>query len=155
MSVIDHGSWLPYKPETLPEGAPPNALFAQRESDFVDWYVYVNSGENFGEANVKMMASLREEIGYVVGPAVYDPTMLFPAKHIVMEVTDYGGTDPQKDFGGKVYDPATMTFSDPPPTPPLPQYQVLYDHEVRLREIEGAPAITMSEFMSNKLRFRP
>lgn len=115
MSTVDHGKWLPYKPQELPEGAPANAMFAKRESDGVDWYDYVNSGENFGAGSVKLAAIWRDPVGYVVGPAVYDATMLFPADHIVREILDYTGSDPQADFGNKVYDPETDTFTDPPP----------------------------------------
>ena len=117
MTVIDHGKWLPYTPDVLPKHAPSHALFAKRESDGVDWYDYVNSGENFDVDNVKFMAVLRDYAGgHVVGPAVYDPTLLFPANHLVGEITDYAGSDPQKDFGGKIYNPEDGSFSDPPPT---------------------------------------
>jgi hypothetical protein len=108
MSIIKHGKWLSYKPSKLPEGAPINALFARRESDGVDWYDYVNSGRNFGADTVKLMASWRADIGgFVIGPAVYDATMLFPAGQFVLEITGYTGTDPQAEFGNKVYDPET------------------------------------------------
>jgi hypothetical protein len=126
MNIIDHGAWSPYKPAKFPEDAPLHAMFALRKSDTVDWYDYVNSGENFGADTVKFMAIWRDGVGYVVGPAVYDPTLLFPANHIVAEITDYIGTAPQADFGNKVYDPATGSFSDqPPPPPPPPTLQEL------------------------------
>jgi hypothetical protein len=118
MNIIEHGSWLPYKPEQLPPNAPPNTLFAKRESDGVDWYEYVNSGESFGKDSVKLTAIWRDYAGgYVVGPAVYDATMLFPAGHIVFEITDYAGSDPQTEFGNKVFEPAAQTFSEMVPSP--------------------------------------
>lgn len=114
MKIIDHEKWLPYKPAQMPPSAPPNTLFARRESDKTDWYDYVNSGKNFGADSVKLMAIWREDMGgYIVGPAVFDATMLFPPNHIVFEITDYTGSDPQADFGGKLYEPATGTFSAP------------------------------------------
>ena len=136
MSIINHGKWIAYKPETLPEGAPPNAMFAKREGDDTDWYGYVNSGENFGADNVKFMAAWRDSVGgYVVGPAVYDPTMLFPASQIVGEITDYTGTDPQNDLGGKIYDEAAGTFSDPPPVKAPPD--VIAELLARIEALEA------------------
>lgn len=128
MNIIDHGKWLAYKPEQIDKKIPLNVMFAKRESDTVDWYEYVNSGENFGADSVKFMAIWQEDAsGYVVGPAVLDPTMLFPAGQIVGEITNYTGTDPQSDFGNKVYDPATHTFYDmlPPPPPPSRDAEIM------------------------------
>lgn len=139
MNIIDHGEWTPYRPEKFPVGAPPNALFAVRRSDTVDWYDYVHSGKNFGADTVKFAAVIHDGIGYVVGPAVYDPTMLFPANHIVAEITDYTGSDPQADFGNKVYDPATGSFSDQLPPPPPPSTQIptaLADIIARVEKLE-------------------
>ena len=48
MNTIDHGMWNAYTPTTLPEGAPPHAMFVRRDSDGVDWYDYVGSGTNSG-----------------------------------------------------------------------------------------------------------
>ena len=96
----------------MPPNAPQNALFARRETDLVDWYDYVNSGKRFRADSVKLMAIWRPYAdGYVVGPAVRDATMLFPADHIVFEITDYTGSDPQAEFGNKRYEPETGTFS--------------------------------------------
>lgn len=111
MRIIRHGKWSLYKPSEPPPGAPPNALFARREGDDVDWYDYVNSGENFGTDTVKLMAIHRDYAGgYVVGPAVIDATMLWPAGHIVVEIEGYTGGDPQAEFGNKLYDPETGSF---------------------------------------------
>lgn len=39
----------------------------------------------------------------------------------------------------------------PPPTPPpSPEDQVLFDHENRLRAIEGAPPLVLSDFLKAK-----
>jgi hypothetical protein len=113
MKIINHGKWLPYQPARLPPSAPPNTLFACRESDQIDWYDYVNSGKRFRADSIKLMAIWREYAGgYVVGPAVTDATRLFPPDHIVFEITDYTGGDPQAEFGGKRYEPDTGTFSE-------------------------------------------
>lgn len=112
MNIIEHGNWLPYKPTEPPKNAPVNALFAKRESDGVDWYEYVNDGKKFGADTVKLAAVYRDYAqGYVVGPAVYDATLIFPPDHVVLEITDYTGSDPQKDFGNMVIDPATGALS--------------------------------------------
>ena len=119
MAHIDHGKWKTYTPAKMRKDAPPNALFARRESDGVDWYDYVHPGNNFAADTVKIAVDWRDYAGgYVVGPAVYDATMIFPPDHIVMEIDDYTGTDPQTDLGNKLYDPATGVFSDQPPLPP-------------------------------------
>jgi hypothetical protein len=120
MSTIDHGDWVKYTPATPREDAPPAALFARRTMDGVDWYDYVNPGTNFQPGTVKFAVILREGIGYVVGPAVYDATRIFPADHIVFETSDYEGSDPQADLGNKVYDPVARSFNDQPPLPPPP-----------------------------------
>lgn len=124
MNIIDHGNWIAYQPTAreTPEGAPPNAMFARRESDGVDWYQYVSKPESFGANTVKFAAIYRAENinGYVVGPATYVADRIFPAGHIVAEITDYSGADPQADLGNKVYDPATGAFSEQPPVPPGP-----------------------------------
>lgn len=128
LTVIGHGAWEEYRPGLVPVEAPRGAIFARRTDDQVDWYDYVNDRDNFAPENVKFAAIIRDYAGgYVVGAAVYDATMLFPAGQIVGEITDYTGTDPQTDLGNKLYDPATGTFSDytPPPVRTAFEQQVL------------------------------
>jgi hypothetical protein len=116
MTSIDHGQWHGYVPTTFPDGAPGGALFTKRDSDGVDWYDYIRDGTAFGANTVKFAARFNEQLSaFLVSVALYDPTMMFPGNQIVREITDYAGTDPQGDFGGKIYDPNTDTFSDPPP----------------------------------------
>lgn len=122
MKIIDHGKWEKYRPDELPYGAPPNALFARRESDGVDWYEYVNSGKHFGVTSIKLMAGDQPALGgLIVGPAVYDPTLLFPPGQVVLEITGHKSKDPQAEFGNKVFDREAQTFRDidhgPPPEP--------------------------------------
>jgi hypothetical protein len=119
MRIIDHGKWIPYKPTKWPEHAPPNALFAKRERDGVDWYDYVNptkeSGrlfsENFQEDSVKIAFMFHEaESRWIIGPAVTDATMIFPANHYVREIIGFGSTDENEiiaAFRNKVIHPET------------------------------------------------
>lgn len=133
MNTIDHGKWLAYIPTPLPEGMPRNAMFARRESDGVDWYDYVNAGTNFQPDTVKIAASYRDATSqYIIGPANYDATAMFPQGCIVHEITDYTGSDPQRDLGSKAFDPATGTFSDPI----IPQEGALQDMDARLKALE-------------------
>jgi hypothetical protein len=121
MSIRDHGKWTPYKPDELPQAAPPGALFCKRESDGQDWYDYVNPGTNFEETSVKFAALWQEALGgYIVGAAVYDATMLFPANQVIGEILDYAGNDPQTEFGNKLYDLSAGTFAVPKEPAPVP-----------------------------------
>ena len=45
---------------------------------------------------------------------------------------------------GGVPDP----YVPPAPMPPLPETTVLYDHENRIRAIEGQPPLTLGEFIA-------
>jgi hypothetical protein len=126
-------------PAETREDAPVGAMFAQRESDGVDWYEYVHPGTNFSPWNVVIAAVWREDVGgYVVGPAVHDAAMIFPQGHIVVEIDNYHGADPQKDLGNKVYNLETETFSEqPPPTlPPDPLMAKLDTIMARLDKLE-------------------
>jgi hypothetical protein len=121
MSTIDHGKWVLYTPaqEAIPAGFPLGAIHAKREGDAVDWYTYIRSGAHFGKDNVKGAAWWREDRQcYTVGPATKDVTAIFPADCYVFEVTDYTGTDPQADYGGKIYHPEDGTFEEYVPPPP-------------------------------------
>lgn len=118
MATIDHGSWVRYTPQPKPPEAPPGAMFARRESDGQDWYDYLKD-EPFDDGNVIIAAFWNEnQNSYVVGPATYDPTMIFPQGCIVHEITDYNGNDPHVDLSSKRFDPATGEFSDLEPPPP-------------------------------------
>ena len=108
MNIKNHGIWLPYKPQKLPKDAPPSALFVRRAGDGVDWYDYVSSGRNFGKYTIKMTV-----IDSGVAAATKDPTALFPASALVLEVSDVETDDPQKLFGNMIYHADTQTFSDP------------------------------------------
>jgi hypothetical protein len=116
MTSIDHGQWHGYVPQTFPDGAPAGTLFTRRDSDGIDWYQYIKDGTAFQSGTVKFAARFNEQYqAFLVSVALYDPTMMFPGNQIIREITDYTGSDPQADFGSKIYDPNTDTFSDPPP----------------------------------------
>lgn len=116
MSIIEHGDWTHYTPDPPPENAPVHAMFAQRDGDAQDWYQYVTpTAANFQPGSVKMTVYRQGINGPTVGAAVTDATALWPASALVVEDTGYAGSDPQADYGGKIYDPVTQTFSDPPP----------------------------------------
>jgi hypothetical protein len=129
MNIVDHGKWLAYQPNPIPDNAPANAIFARRESDGVDWYSIVHGSTPVLPASSVKFTGLWNDTysSYVVSVATYDGTLLFPAGQILQEITDYTGSDPQADFGGKLYDPATGAFTDPPPPPPALDAQSVLD----------------------------
>jgi hypothetical protein len=47
---------------------------------------------------------------------------------------------------GGVPDPYVEPLAPEPPPPPAPEDVVLYDHENRIRGLEGQPPLTMDEF---------
>jgi len=154
MRHIHHGKWLRYTPERLPEHAPPLTMFARRESDGVDWYEYINphlepltsklrdqpAKSNFAKDSVKFAAFMTDlpdgTQRYVVGPAVHDENRIWPAGHIVVEIPDYAGSDPQEELRNKVYDPDTETFTDQPPRAGGNFLQDLSDLMTRFERLE-------------------
>lgn len=56
------------------------------------------------------------------------------------------------EFGGAVRTQMedVLTLSSEPPSPPMPASAdlVLFDHENRLRSMEGAPPLSLAEFMT-------
>jgi hypothetical protein len=149
MTIIDHGTWVPYKPQKRAENMPPHVIYLKRTSDGADWYEYVRpdflrlypqeSGAYEGETGKPVLVKCdrpsrfkpgsvfcniyrHQELGEnMVGTAVRDPTILFPTDQQVIEITGHQGNgDPHKDFGGKVY--RDGKFTDPvwPKAPPSP-----------------------------------
>ena len=138
--IVDHGKWALYQPDRLPEQAPPNALFARREGDGVDWYEYVRDSKNFSAEGVKFTAFWQDAYnGYTVGAATRDPTRLFPAGMLVREIVDYRGGDPQAELGDKLYDPDTHRLHALPPLQLPDPLQPILD---RLAAIEAKLGIT-------------
>lgn len=121
--IVDHGKWVLYQPDTFPPHAPYGALFARRESDGVDWYVYSRDSKNFfGPDTVKFTAMWQDiHSGFVIGAATRDVTRLFPAGQLLREIIDYhGGDDPQAELGQKLFDPDSRTLHALPPLPRAP-----------------------------------
>jgi hypothetical protein len=133
--IIDHGRWVPYVPSRWPEYAPPNTIFARRESDGVDWYEYRN-GANFGTDTVKFVAWWQDAYnGYVIGAATRDLNQFpCPLGMLVREIIDYHGGDPQTELGDRLYDPDTHRLH-PLPELPMPPYFIKL--EARLAAIEA------------------
>lgn len=134
--IIEHGTWVHYTPaepykDFAGSGTP--FMYAQRSADNKDWYVFVNDETPFQPGSVKMTA-YQASVGLVVGAATYDATQLWPANALLLEETDYGGSDPQMDYGSKIYDPATGTFSDRAPPAQSPS---LADMLKRIEALEG------------------
>lgn len=109
--IVDHGKWTLYRPDRLPEDAPPHAMFARRESDGVDWYVYSRDAANFSPDTVKFTV-LWQDIynGFVIGAATRDVSQLFPAGQRLGEIIDYHGGEPQTELEQRLYDPDTRTL---------------------------------------------
>ena len=148
--IIDHGKWVPYKPDQLPPEAPPNALFCRRESDGVDWYDYVNDDGNFSADGVKFTAFWQDAFnGFTVGAAVRDPTLLFPANMMVREIIDYRGGDPQVELGEKLYDPHTHRLHQRPELSMVnPEFETL---EAQVAVLEARVA-TLEDKLERVLR---
>jgi hypothetical protein len=134
--ILDHGRWVRYQPDRLPQGMPPNALFARRESDGVDWYDYVRDENSFVADSVKFTATWQDiHNGYTIGLATRDPTMLFPAGALLREIIDYHGSDDLRlELGNRLYNPDTHTLHALPPPPPPFDFQGL---EARVAAIEA------------------
>jgi hypothetical protein len=129
MKIIDHGKWIPYKPakDAWPEGAPRHALFSKRESDGVDWYDYVKTAFQADSVKIAFMFHDYEQ-QWIIGPAVIDPTMIFPPNHYVREILDFGSTDEDEiiaAFRNKAVDPDTTEILGHRYTPPPPSAEEL------------------------------
>jgi hypothetical protein len=113
-----HGSWSRYEPAEIPPEKPINTMFLKRDTDGVDWYTYAHDPKNFTDGSVKLVIQKWVDT-YVVNAGSTDPTFLFPQGAIVLEVIGFEG-DPSQ-FNGKIVDPATDTFTDPPAPPAITQ----------------------------------
>lgn len=113
MNIKNHGTWSRYYPTRIPAGFPENTMFAKRDADNKDWYEYIRSEKSFEKGSVRMMAFYQFD-RWVIGPAVRDVSMLFPANQMVLEVTGHYSRNLEKDFGRRVYDPKTNTISKEP-----------------------------------------
>jgi hypothetical protein len=117
MNIINHGTWHHYVPDVIPEGYPKGVAYARRDGDSKDWYelLYGEQSE-FAPTSIKV-AALKEGPRWIVKVASDDATKLFPIGQLLLEVTDYVGSDPQVDLGGKEYVEATQAFTAIPLPP--------------------------------------
>lgn len=92
--IIEHGTWTYYTPDQLPHGAPASAIFARRQSDGQDWYELV-ANPPFAPNNIIMTVDAQN----VVWAATRDPSMIFPARFMVIEMDDTTTENPQEAFG--------------------------------------------------------
>ena len=106
MKIVNHGEWKLYAPDTMPLGAPLNTAFTRRK-DGRDWYEY--NKNSFKEGSV-IVACVFNRNGWVVSAANYDPTMIFPAGQMVLEVMNYDGDNPQKELENKSFNPESNSF---------------------------------------------
>ena len=120
MKVIEHGKWVRYTPDKkfLEEKNLPDIkiAFVKRSGkngkvQGDDWYEYQKTFKN----GTLLATAYERPEGFVIGIATYEVRHAFPQDCLLLEITDYKGKDPQKDFGNKIYDPKTKTFADPPP----------------------------------------
>lgn len=108
--IIEHGTWDYYKPATISGEMPPSTLFAKRAGDDMDWYKYQKT-KPFGERSV-IMTALPVPEGRIIGAATFDYTAIFPPTALLLEETEYEGSDPQAFFGQRVYDETTKTIGE-------------------------------------------
>jgi hypothetical protein len=118
--IKDHGTWKRYFPpeeDRLP-GAPPSTMYAQRESDGLDWYTYVHPRNKFVPGSLKLACLWRDDYqSYQVIVPTYQSEALFPDDRTIYEMIDElePVQDPIAEYGNKLFDPATGEFTDPPP----------------------------------------
>jgi hypothetical protein len=126
MNVIEHGVWRLYVPPIehqvkIDTGLPLSIMYAKRDGDNMDWYAYTKGealAQHFVADNVKATVYWQEAYNaHVVGAASRDISLLFPASvdsTIIIEIEGYTGTNPQADFGNKIYNVDDKTFTDLP-----------------------------------------
>jgi hypothetical protein len=117
--IINHGDFLPYKPDPWPKAYDPHAMFCKNDKS--DWYLYLK--EHLDNENIKLTVLMNEDgkTGQVMA-ATKDATMLFPQHMRVLELTE-SDWKPET-YVGKIYDVGSESFSDPEPTPVVEQSKV-------------------------------
>ncbi len=122
MNIIEHGKWQIYTaPDELLERRnltrQHGVVFSKRVDTGEDWYDY--SLARFAAKTTVLITMIEQPPdGLVTGAANTNYNFIFPANGELIEVTDYSGSDPQADFGNKIYDPEEQTFTDRPPMQP-------------------------------------
>lgn len=113
ITLIDHGIWERYTPDTLPDGAPTNALFARRVSDGLDWYAFARNPNNWSRGSLRATASPIKG-KEIVQAIVRDESLLFPSDSRLFEILghDPEDTKPWKAYEQKVLDIAAGTITE-------------------------------------------
>jgi hypothetical protein len=144
MTIIDHGSWAQYKPETIPEGFPASALFVKRASDDRDWYAYVHPQNMFQPTSVKLTVrkSVDGLLDIVQTPNV-SADALFPEGCQLVEIlgdySNYTTDELITMFANKIIDLTTGEITDPPTVPPpLSLEAQIKDIVRRLEKLEAS-----------------
>ncbi|MGY3278110.1 DUF4376 domain-containing protein [Bradyrhizobium sp. S3.7.6] len=111
MNIINHGTWSRYTPDPHPPGLPTFTSFAKSDDNGRDWYDALYSETPLCAADSVKVTALKDDKGnWRTMAANVDATMVFPVNQLLLEITDYNGTDPQADLGGKYYHPDTNTI---------------------------------------------
>lgn len=122
-TLKDHGVWVPYTPDPLPEwatllsGGGARLAFLKRESDGADWYEYRNTEGRFSPDSVLACTLYYPTAQKEVVKSVFrDSSMIFPASQRLLEIDGVDPTHPKphKLFEEMIYDPATQTLSGEP-----------------------------------------
>ena len=119
MNIINHGTWHSYVPDVTPDGYPQGVVYARRDGDGKDWYELLYGAQPAFSPNSIKLTALKEGARWIVKVATDDATKLFPVNQLLLEVTDYVGSDPQAELGGKEYVDATQAFIEVPPPAPV------------------------------------
>lgn len=133
MIITERGNWVAYKPASTPEGFPAHALFARRADDGTDWYDFVHPGDNLRPDTVKMTVMSNN----VVAAATTDASALFPVNALLLEVEGADTSNPQETYGGKIYNAADGTFTDPPPPERPPETMASLLKRIEALEAKG------------------
>lgn len=114
ITINDLGAWELYTPDTIPEAAPPNAIFTRRVSDGMDWYALVHDASKWAAGSLFATATPSPR-GLIMQAIVRDPQRLFPANGHLVEIVGHDETDatPWKAYEQKVLDIAAGTITDP------------------------------------------
>ena len=113
--IIEHGHWsVTASPEQQ------RVMHAHRDDTGMDWYQFVALKPFNAGSIIMTVGSPGSEITEViVQAATRDPTAIFPAGMLVIEETEYAGSNPFNDFHGRLYADGKIGDMWVPPPPPL------------------------------------
>jgi hypothetical protein len=144
MTIIDHGSWAQYKPDTTPEGFPASTLFVKRVSDDEDWYAYVHPQNKFQPTSVKFTVRKSQDgtLDIIQTPNMTADALFPEGCQLVELLGDYSGYTTDElitMFANKIIDLTTGEITDPPVKEPPPSVEMrLRDIVRRLEKLEAS-----------------